>query len=507
MASDRANPPESSKVIEQRYLLLRQLRSESWGEVWLAHDNVLGMEVALKLFPVEAPEGAAARKFFEQEAALARTLRHPLILGVFHMGLADNFLYLVEEAFPGESLLAQLARKERFSLTQALNLLEQVSEALAFAHARGLAHQGLNPLPLLVKGEEVRVANFAFPREDGGQVLHLELKAYDPPEVIQGEEATPASNVFSLGVLGFRLVAGSLPYALTFDEPFPYRLEISPEDLEEIPIPLQNLLLRCLAMDPEERFADAGAFAAPLRQVREQWGAGPLRWAPWKQEKRAPWKMALAAAYLGKIWAAGKSGVQKIREHFPGWCQHLRQAPPRLWWGLGLATLLVVLAIAGYKLQSRTPAPAQPPAAGLPYKLPPVGGGPPLGESGETPAVEPAAPGKPASQPPAVRPEPAAETKPAAKEEKYLLLVGNYAKEDQARTLYKRLKAHNFPARLVKKTTGGKTVYVVQVGPVTGTKPAEELARRLKTQEKLSPKIQKLASAKTANAGSRRQTR
>ena len=61
----------------------------------------------------------------------------------------------------------------------------------------------------------------------------LELKAYEAPEVIYGDAPSPASNIFSLGVLGFRLVAGSLPYALTFDEPFPYRVEDLPADLEE----------------------------------------------------------------------------------------------------------------------------------------------------------------------------------------------------------------------------------------------------------------------------------
>ena len=130
-------------------------------------------------------------------------------------------------------------------------------------------HQCLSPLNILLKGEDLRLANFAFAPAYDDQPQHLELKAYAPPEVIHGDRLTPAGNVFSLGVLGFRLVAGSLPYPLTFDEPFPYRLEYPPADLEEIPVPLQNVLLRCLSEDPEERLPHAGALVSQLRQARE----------------------------------------------------------------------------------------------------------------------------------------------------------------------------------------------------------------------------------------------
>src|SRR4030042_2569099 len=265
--------PDDSGIgegIHQRYALVRQIREEPWGEVWLAQDRLLETEVGIKLLAREAPEGAAAQKIFEQEAIRALRLRHPQILGVFYLGKTDTVLYLVQEPFPGETLLARLNRKHRFTLPQALQLLEQTAQALALAHQQGIAHRSLSPLHILLEGEEIRLANFAFPPADGDQAMHLELKAYDPPEVIHGDPPTAAGNVFSLGVLGFRLVAGSLPYPLTFDEPFPYRLETLPVDLEEIPLPLQNFLLQCLAAHPEERLADAEAFLSQLRQVREQ---------------------------------------------------------------------------------------------------------------------------------------------------------------------------------------------------------------------------------------------
>ena len=325
-----------------RYEISRLLREEPWGEVWLARDLLLGAEVGLKVLPRQAPEWAAAQAYFGQEAILALRLRHPKILGLFHLERTEDCLFLVQEPFDGESLLAHFTPQQRFSLPQALHLLEQVSQALALAHQRGAVHQALNPLNILLKGEEVRVANFAFPGEDGGQVRTLELKAYDAPEVIYGDAPTAASNVFSLGVLGFRLVAGSLPYALTFDEPFPYRMEALPADLDEIPLPLQNLLLRCLAVDPEERFPDVATFLAQLRQMRElKPGGRPAEnyqaWKPGKGaclEARAP----RPGRFLGKVWQLSQPLAQKAKETAPcGAGRAFMASPRRQLWGLGLA--------------------------------------------------------------------------------------------------------------------------------------------------------------------------
>ena len=120
----------------QRYEISRRLREEPWGEVWLARDRLLGVEVGLKVLPREAPEWTVAQRYYEQEAALALKLRHPDLLGVFHLERADSNLFLVQEPFPGESLLARLARQQRYGLPQALHLLEQLSLALDFAHSQ-----------------------------------------------------------------------------------------------------------------------------------------------------------------------------------------------------------------------------------------------------------------------------------------------------------------------------------------------------------------------------------
>jgi hypothetical protein len=490
MTFNRSDYPEPHEMIGQRYLIVRQLREEPWGGVWLAQDNLLRTEVSLKLLARDAPEWAGARDMFEHAAVLGLKLRHPQILGVFHVDKAEKFLYLVQEAFPGESLIAQWVRQERFSLPQALHLLELLGQALAFAHQQGEVHQCLSPLNILLKGDDLRLANFAFAPAYDDQPQHLELRAYAPPEVLHGDRLTPAGNVFSLGVLGFRLVAGSLPYPLTFDEPFPYRLEYPPVDLEEIPVPLQNVLLRCLTEDPEERLPHAGALVSQLRQARELMHGVAKESGAWRPGKpRDRWQpLAQAGPRLKEVWKHSLPYAQKARDAALTHLGALKLVPRRLLWGVGLAVLAVALIIIGVKAGFQPASKPQPAKVAAPVALPPVGAGPPLAETGEAGAPkEPVPTVKPAAGPP-----PALAT-PKVKEQRYLVVVATYTTMKQAEDLQQRLRAKHLGAVVRIQKSGGKIRYQVRVGPLTGAKAAEDAAKRIKTQEKITPKIVKLA--------------
>ncbi len=480
-----------------RYKIGRLLREEPWGAVWLARDGLLGTEVALKVLPREAPERPEAQGYYQKEAALALRLRHPEILGVYHLEDAAAGLFLVEEPFAGESLLAQFAGRQRYGLPQALALLERLALVLDLAHQRGVVHRSLNPLNILLAGQELRIANFSFPGREGGPVTTLELKAYEAPEVIYGDGPSPASNIFSLGVLGFRLLAGSLPYALTFDEPFPYRVEDLPADLEEIPLSLQNLLLRCLALDPEERFPEVPAFLAQLRQLRREFKGDALL----ERLEREVWEPAGPAgkptaagvrALLRKFWQMGRPPVQRFKEAALRAGRAFLASPRRQLWGLGLAGLLAILIWGGLRLHRATlrEAPAAIPAAAEQLNPTPAPGVPPLRE-GERPATaleQMPAPRAPAGPPVAAK----------AAEERFMLVAATLGSQNQAQALVQRLGKDHLKARLVTRSRGGQTRYQVQVGPVIGAKAAEDLSRRLQTMEKINPRVIKM-TAKTAN--------
>ncbi|MDD2904529.1 MAG: protein kinase [Syntrophales bacterium] len=528
----REDDQESMEELEQRYELLHRLREEPWGEVWLATDRLLHTEIALKVLPRTDPDWDTGRKILVQEATLSLTLRHPLILGTFFLGEADDGLYLVEEAFKGESLISRLSRKQRFSVPETLRLLDQVAQALAFAHHRGVAHQTLNPLHVLLSDNEVRVANFASPARDDEQARHLELRAYTPPEVLRSEESSPAGNIFSLGVLGYRLLAGSLPYPLTFDEPFPYRLDPMPVDLEEIPLPLQNLLLQCLAPEPEDRLADAGDFLVQLRQLRESSSAEGLgTWlleepeqtpAAWRQFGSGAWGLWDKIRSLGRTWGEKLSTSRETTESPPA------PTSRRLWWGVGLGGMLLVLVILVIQLQQPVKPPTEPPPlTGATATLsPPAAPGasvqpgskaiPPLVESAEPgnqgeplPVAKPAEPPghRPSAtlaSPPAAAPPPPA--KHTLKKERYLVLVSTFSRMDQAQALSRRLQGKKYRTRIIKIKVKGKPRYVVRLGPFTEKKTAEANLKRLQTREHLQPRLIVL-KAKAAPATTARKVR
>lgn len=483
---------KASHVVGQRYVILRQLRSEPWGAVYLAQDRLLKVEVGLKFVDREAAEFDLARKFLIQEAANGYKLRHPLILAVFHGNDDPEGFYLIQEPFPGESLLARLNRREHFNLLQALRLLEQVGRAVAFAHEQGVVHQALNPLNILIDAEKVKVANFACPPQDESQVGFLELRAYTAPEVVRGEEVTPQANVFSLGVLGFRLTAGSLPYPLTFDETFPYRLETPPVDLEEVPVPLQNFLLGCLAPEPQDRYPDVLSFLTALEQSRELWRAAPRgKGFFWQPEARVSMADSAKAA-ARKLWQEGRIQAgrlaEKLKPAAAEGLEKIKSAPPRLIYGLGLALLIVVLIWAGVKAW-RKPATVSPPAAipAAPQQLPAVTAGPPQ---------------------PAYQAVPPSAARPSATEpgDRYLVLVASYNQLKQAQALKNRLRAHNIQAKTVKTSPGGKTVYQVRVGPVSGKDEADRLVRLIREHEGLSARVAKIVpNSSTSGTSFRRQ--
>jgi cell division septation protein DedD len=500
MTISRDDDQEGLEELGQRYELLHRLREEPWGEVWLATDRLLHTETALKILPRTDPDWDLGQKILAREAVWSLTLRHPLILGVFFLGEGEDGLYLVEEAFTGESLMARLSRKHRFSGSEVLSLLEQVSQALAFAHQRGVAHQTLNPLHILLKDDEVRVANFACPAGADEEGRYLELKAYTPPEVLHGDESSPAGNVFSLGVLGYRLLSGSLPYPLTFDEPFPYRLETMPVDLEEIPLPLQNLLLQSLAPEPEDRFADAGLFLTQLRQLRDQSAAGSRE--IWLESEGSPaaWRQfgSGARGILGKIGSAGKFCGAKLSGALGALRSRQAPASRRLWWGLGLAGMLVILIFLGVQIRQHSSLAPEPSPITATPAAPGLNAGPPLLEPTE-PAVQaepaPRAQAAPGPTPTLATPPPAAAPKvekTAAKKDRYLVIAGTFAKLDQAKALSKRLQSKKYHTQVTKMVIKGKTTYLVRLGPFTEKKKAEETAKRLRTREHLQSRLVQL---------------
>ena len=265
---------------DRRYRLDARIATGGMGEVWRGTDTTLGREVAVKLLKNEYADDASFRTRFQTEARHAASLHHPNIAAVYDFGEAPaadgsgvQRPYLVMELVDGQPLSALLRPDVSMDPAAVRELLAQAGDGLAAAHAAGIVHRDVKPANLLVTPDrQVKVTDFGIARaaEGVGMTQTGEVMGtpqYLSPEQARGETATPASDVYSLGVVAFECLAGRRPFV--GDTPVATALahlrEPVPDLPGSVPADLAAVVRRCLAKLPQDRFADGAALAAALR--------------------------------------------------------------------------------------------------------------------------------------------------------------------------------------------------------------------------------------------------
>ena len=267
----------------ERYELAELIAAGGMGQVWRGIDVLLGRPVAVKVLRSEYTGDRTFRARFRAEAQHAAGLSHPNIAAVFDYGeteatdgSGETLAYLVMELVEGVPLSAVLEREGRLPAAVTLSLLEQTASALAEAHRVGLVHRDVKPGNILVRDDgSVKITDFGIAWSAGsvpltrtGQVIGT--PQYLAPEVAEGHHATPASDVYALGLVGYECLTGHPAFdgdnAVTIalkqvrDDPEPL-----PDDL---PGDVRTLIRRALAKDPAARMADGAAFVAAVEDVR-----------------------------------------------------------------------------------------------------------------------------------------------------------------------------------------------------------------------------------------------
>jgi eukaryotic-like serine/threonine-protein kinase len=270
-----------------RFELQKSLGQGAMGEVYLGLDPTIGREVAIKTIHREAAQGAEARERFAQEARAAGTLNHPNLVTIHEFGEDQGVLYLAMEFVPGEDLEAML-RSRALPPVEALEVLAQVCDGLAYAHQKGVLHRDIKPSNIRVRreGEHLlaKVMDFGIARVTGsdltGTGILLGTFGYMAPEYIRTGLPDPRSDLFAVGVILYEALAGRRPfegdttatvlYRVVNEEPAP----LAPSDLHGISPRAGLLLAKALAKDPAQRFQTAGAMAKALRDARDPAWAG-----------------------------------------------------------------------------------------------------------------------------------------------------------------------------------------------------------------------------------------
>jgi serine/threonine protein kinase len=258
-----------------RYRMEALLASGGMGEVWAARDLLLDRAVAVKVLgPALAGDGRAAERL-RREARAAGRLEHPGIARVLDLGEDGGRPYLVMELLEGESLAERIGRDGAMAPAEAARVVAAVADALEAAHQAGIVHRDVKPGNVFL-GEDgsVKVLDFGIASAAGEAALTtgdlIGTAAYLAPERTLGHRATPAADVYALGVVLFELLAGRRPFEAGSD------LELAMAHVHVRPAPLAlaapaappHLVAACeraMARDPSARPGSAAAFASLLR--------------------------------------------------------------------------------------------------------------------------------------------------------------------------------------------------------------------------------------------------
>ena len=311
------------------YEIVSLLGSGGMGEVYRARDPRLGREVALKVLPGD-PDGSDRLRRFQTEAKAAAALSHPNIVAVHDVGEHDGVAYIVSELVPGGTLAALLDRGA-LPVKRLSDIAVALADALAAAHASGIVHRDLKPENVLMaKDGSPKIADFGLakylaPVPAGGDTAGTTLEGeqtregvvfgtvgYMSPEQAQGKPLDFRSDQFSFGSVLYEMATGTRAFrrdsavdtlaAILHEEPKPIEIE-NPA----VPAPLRWTIGRCLAKDPDRRYASTADLARELNTIREHLGetTGGMA-ATDSPPRRRLVRAAAAALLLGAALLAGR---------------------------------------------------------------------------------------------------------------------------------------------------------------------------------------------------------
>src|SRR5215204_6070254 len=274
-------------LIDQRYELRTLVGSGGMADVYLAADEVLGREAALKLLKARYAENEEFVERFRREAKSAAALSSPYIVPIFDRGETDDGTYYITmEYLPGGTLKERITATGALRPQAAMEVALQVAKALQTAHVRGVVHRDIKPRNiLLADSDHVKVADFGIARAADATTISqtgdiLGSAKYMAPEQAAGERVGPASDLYSLGVVLYEMLTGRVPFEVETPADVPIRHAVAPprrpkEVNPEVPEELDAITMKLLSTRPEDRYGSADELIEELQRVRTKLHSAP----------------------------------------------------------------------------------------------------------------------------------------------------------------------------------------------------------------------------------------
>jgi beta-lactam-binding protein with PASTA domain/predicted Ser/Thr protein kinase len=359
-------------IINERYELIKRIGRGGMADVFMARDRLLDRNVAIKVLFAEFAVDPNFVERFRREAQAAANLNHPNIVNVFDWGKHGGTYFIAMEYVDGRTLADILRSNGQLTSKQAAEIASEVAAALGFAHAAGLVHRDIKPANILIgTNGSVKVADFGIARAmnapteanltQAGAVMGT--ATYFSPEQAQGAQPDPRSDLYSLGIVMYEMIAGrprfagdnpvSIAYKQVHDYPTPLNKLVA-----DVPRPFEAIVAKLLTKDPAVRYSTADSLREDLRRFRA--GERPVALAAASRTGQTP--TVVGGAVPGRGPDSQMNQRTSVQGRVPGGGQPTGQRPHVVvpnryrepqrtgWYALAAFFALVALGLGGFLL-------------------------------------------------------------------------------------------------------------------------------------------------------------
>ena len=266
----------SNNLIANRYEVFQHIGQGGMADVFLAVDQILNRQVAVKILRSELCTDAVSVLRFEREAQAATALSHPNIVEIYDVGEYKGHHYIVMEYVSGKPLKKMIQQRGALLTEEAIDIMIQLTGATAEAHRRGIIHRDIKPQNVIVKSDgSIKMLDFGIALAKGSMQLTQANNVmgsvhYLAPELARGQSASPQSDIYALGICLFEMLTGDVPFKA--DQAVQVALMHMHNDMPEvrsinpqIPQSVENIVIRATAKDPDKRYASCNEMLEDLR--------------------------------------------------------------------------------------------------------------------------------------------------------------------------------------------------------------------------------------------------